>query len=139
MGKRRLDSRVFASAKGRQSRQPCGRWPESGPVSATETRARRRARTDHDDEFLPAAGWAHEARPTSVRSRCRTLLISSSSRDLMPSLAIVQTLRLRGRHWCVATSDPGRSQFHSWTPGPGLDGRLPATRLPRFAPWSRRV
>ena len=90
VGKRRLDSRVFASAEGRQLRQPSARsrnWGRYRPLRLPRVAAPAPiapAPIMAGDEVLPTAGCALEARPHVPKSRCRRLLISSSN-DLMPS------------------------------------------------------
>src|SRR6478609_7990342 len=80
--KGRLNSTVFASAKGRQSRQPAGCSPGSGPVSAAGGHASLTAPAPMmtDDEVLAAVDCAHTAHthvsPTAIRNAGSSIILT---------------------------------------------------------------
>ena len=112
----RLNSTVFASAKGRQSRQPAGCSRGSGPASAAGTHASLTAPAPMmtDDEVLAAADCAHTAHPHVSPTAIRNV---GSSIILTDSMLIVRTLE----------AAPPRSVLGNRRPG----------ALVRFIPGSR--
>jgi hypothetical protein len=104
---RRSNSTVFASAKGRQSRQPTGGSRELGRYRRRGSCVTHRARADHDDdEVLAPASCAHTAQPhvspTAIRNAGSPIIRTDS-------MMIVATLELRRHRRRSATDGSARS------------------------------
>jgi len=89
-----------------------------------------------DDEVLAAANCAHTAHrhvsPTAIRNAGSSIILTdpmliAAARSCAANVGARQQTARRAR--AFSFPDAGRER----------DGRLPATRLPRFAPSSRRV
>src|SRR4051794_21359997 len=137
--KGRLNSTVFASAKGRQSRQLAGCSPGIGPVLAAGTHASITAPAPMmtDNEVLAAADCAHTAHPHVPPAAIRN---AGSSFILTDPMLIVRTLEAAPPTSVLSNRRrPGALlHFHSRT----LDENATAGCRPlafRFAPSSRRV
>jgi hypothetical protein len=89
-----------------------------------------------DNEVLAADDCAHTAHPDIPPTAIRN---AGSSFILTDPMLIVRTLKLRRQRRGSATDGPHALAFSFAEAGRERDGRLPATRLPRFAPSSRRV